>query len=131
MGLASCQLIDQRSFHPPAAAPAAGALNRPALPQRPLVTIGLAMGDVAWRAPLGQAVLAAQARKADVAFDVVTLIPASASQPEQDQAARLAGQDAEMVARELHKDGVPPERITLRLQGDPGTPSREVLIFVH
>jgi hypothetical protein len=129
--LAGCKLIDQRTFEPARSGPSATALARTNLPKLPLVTISFAFADLDWRPSVQQAVIAAESRKPAVEFDVVTPIPTSASQKLQDQYSATGRADALMVANELQSDGVPPDRIGIRFQGDPGVPPREVLIYTR
>jgi hypothetical protein len=129
--LAGCRLVDQRTFEATPSGPRAAQLNRPDLPPLPLVTIGLTVPDLDWRPAVQQAVIAAESRKPGVAFDVVTPIPTSATQSVQDLYLKNGQQDGQMVARELQSDGIPPDRIGLRFQGDPGAPPREVRIYAR
>ncbi len=80
---------------------------------------------------LADAVEAARARKSDVEFDVVTPIPTAAPQEEQDRFARQGAEDAQAVVNALGLDGVTPDRVHLGYQGDPGSPPREVLVYVR
>lgn len=125
--LAGCQLLDQRSFH--AAAPAKPA-TQAAHGRRPLVVIGFAVPGDTWRVVLSEAVHAAEARKPDVEFEVATPFPAAAPAAAQDASVAIGTKDAELVARALQEDGVPVERISMTLEGDPGAPAREVRIYV-
>jgi len=129
--LGGCKLIDQRTFERAPTGPAAAQLARPDLPPLPLLTINPSKPDADWRTALADAVLAAGARKPDVSFEVVTPIPTSAKQPVQDDYARNGQADAQVVATALQSDGVLPERISLRFQGDPGAPAREVRLYVR
>lgn len=97
----------------------------------PLVTISFAIPDIDWRPSVAQAVTAAQSRKPGAAFDVVTPIPISAAQKMQDQYVAAGQSDAQIVANELQSDGVPPDHINIRFQGDPGAPPREVFIYAR
>lgn len=129
--LAGCKLVDQRTFEPAHAGPSAAALANARLPPLPLVTIDFAFADLDWRSSVQQAVTAAESRKPDAKFDVVTPIPTGASQTVQDRYIATGQADAKLVADELQNDGVPPARIGVRFQGDPGTPPREVFIYAR
>jgi hypothetical protein len=131
LGLTGCKLVDQRTFEPAASGPAAAALTRPDLPPLPLVTISFATPDIDWRPTLLEAVLAAQSRKADAAFEVVTPIPTAANQDVQDKYSAQGQLDGQLVARELQNDGVPADHVSVRFQGDQGAPGREVRVFAH
>jgi hypothetical protein len=131
LAVAGCKLIDQRTFEDTAQAPAAADLARANLPKLPLMTISFVLPDADWRPAVRDAVEAAQARKFDVAFRVVTPIPASASQDEQDKVLKRGSADAALVAQEIHRDGIPQEHITIEARSDAGTPPREVRIYVQ
>lgn len=129
--LGGCRLVDQRTFQSDAAGPRGAQLARASLPPLPLAVIGFTVPDLDWRPAVRAAVQAAESRKPGVAFDVVAPIPTGVGQDAQDAAVAVAQADAQLVARELQSDGVPPERITLRLQGDPGAPGREVRLYAR
>jgi uncharacterized SAM-binding protein YcdF (DUF218 family) len=131
LACAGCRLIDQRTFAHKPTAPEAAQLQRSPLPPLPLVTIRFEQPDFDWRTPLAEAVLAAQSRKPEVVFDVVTPIPVSAPTPAQDQAATQGDADARMVADALQYDGIPAERVHLGYRGDPGQPPREVRVYAR
>jgi hypothetical protein len=77
------------------------------------------------------AVQSAEAHKPGVVFAVVTAVPTSASRDVQDAFIKQGQDDAALVVNELQASGVPPERIVLRLRGDPGSPAREVRIYTQ
>jgi nucleotide-binding universal stress UspA family protein len=129
--LAGCRLIDQRTFESTPAVPASSTMARTNLPPLPLLVVSPAILGSDWRAAVAQAVQAAEARKPGATFDVVTPVPTAASPSVQADFTRYGQEDGQLVARELQSDGVPPERISLRLQGDPGAPPREVRIYAR
>lgn len=129
--LGGCRLIDQRTFESAPATPAAAQLARPDLPALPLLTVDASVSDGNWRASVAEAVLAAEARKPDVRFEVVTPIPTSASRKIQDLYSANGQTDGQAVAAALQSDGVPPDRIDIRFQGDPGAPAREVRLYAR
>jgi len=124
------RLIDQRTFWP-SHAPGTEDVARGALPKLPLAVIRFDDPDADYRPALADAVLAAQARKPDVEFDVLTPIPTAAPQEEQDQFARQGEADAQQVAMALQADGVLPDRVHIGFRGDPGSPAREVRVYVR
>jgi len=126
-----CRLVDQRTFQRAPAAPAASELQRQALLVLPLVTIRFDQRDIDWQGPLQEAVLNAQARKPDVAFDVIVPIPLGESREAQDRAQTQGQQDAILVANALLRNGVSADRVRLGFRGDPGRPPREVLVYAH
>ncbi len=131
LALAGCKLIDQRTFQRKAIAPAASQLSRPDLPALPLLIVSFAIADADWRTPLHAAVRGAEAHKPDVVFPVVTAGPTASKREAQDTYITQAQEDAALVVNELQASGVPPERIVLRMRGDPGNPPREVRIYTQ
>ena len=124
------RIIDQRTFWPPQA-PTEAEVARAHLPPAPLVTIRFDTPDADYTAALADAVTAAESRKPDVEFDVLTPMPTSAPQAEQDQFARQGAEDAQAVLTALGADGVHPDRVHLGYRADPGSPPREVLVYVR
>jgi hypothetical protein len=124
------KLIDQRNFWP-AGTPGASDVARANLPKLPLLTIDFDDLDANFRPALDDAVVAAQARKPDVEFDVLTPMPTTAPQQQQDEFARQGADDAQQIAAALIDDGVPPDRVHIGLRGDPGSPPREVRVYVR
>ncbi len=124
------KLIDQRTFWP-ATTPGTTDVARANLPKVPLVVIRFDNLDSNYESALADALVAAQARKADVEFDVLTPMPTTADQAEQDQFARQGEADAQAVAAVLIEDGVPPDRVHIGFRGDPGSPPREVRVYVR
>ncbi len=124
------KIIDQRTFWPPHA-PTEADIARAHLPPAPLVTIRFDLPDSDYAPALADAVQAAEARKPDVEFDVLTPIPTSASQAVQNEFARQGAEDAQAVLDSLGADGVHPDRVHLGYRADPGSPPREVLVYVR
>jgi len=131
LSVAGCRMVDQRTFEGSTKAPAASDIARADVPKRPLVTIAFTVPDFDWRPALRAAVDSAQARKRDVAFLVVTPVPTSASQQAQDSFIARGRKDAALVAEEIHKDGIASDNITIGLQGDAGSPPREVRVYAR
>lgn len=86
---------------------------------------------VYWREPLRQAVDEARRRKADVAFDVVTVVPLTGDVAAQMAAAQADGSTAADVGRSIASLGVAANRIALSARTDPGVTESEVRIYVH
>jgi hypothetical protein len=131
LAFSGCRLIDQRTFEPAPTAPEAAQLKRAPLPPLPLATIRFDQPDLDWQTPLQAAVLAAQSRKPDVAFDVIAPIPVAAANAAQDKAAAQGAEDARMVADALQYDGIAADHVHLGYRGDPGQPPREVQVYVR
>lgn len=129
--LAGCALPDQRSFNRTSATPGGAEVARAALPARPLVTIRLPAETAQWRQAVLDAVAAARDRKPDVVFDVMAAVPTEAVEADRVAALRQGSADARLVATVLGEAGVPPDRLRLGAQGDPGRPPREVRIYVR
>jgi hypothetical protein len=124
------KLIDQRTFWPPHN-PTSADIARANLPSEPLVIIRLDQPDYDYRPALADAVQAAETRKPDVEFDVLAPIPTSAAQDVQERFARQGAADAEEVANALGYDGVTPDRVHIGYRSDPGSPPREVRVYVR
>lgn len=127
--LGGCTLIDQRTFNP-----RAGLGPEPPPGPKPvgaLISIDFAKPDPVYEAPLRQAVAAALARKADVAFDVVTVVPATGTIAEQVAAADSIKADARSVARVISGEGVADDVVHLLVRAEPGVTGRQVQVFVH
>jgi hypothetical protein len=124
------KLIDQRTFWPQQT-PNAADVARGNISKIPLAVIRFDDLDADFRPALADAVVAAQARKADVEFDVLAPIPTTAPQDEQDRYASQGQDDTQDVASALAADGVSPDRVHIGFRGDPGSPPREVLVYVR
>jgi hypothetical protein len=122
-----CTLIDQRTFAP---SPEAKAQTPPALPtvpvdpRTPLVTIDYTVAAPDYAELLHYAVRAAEARDADVQYDVISVL--------KDPAEAAAGQDrATGVMRAIMRDRVPADRIHLALRTDPALAASQVRVYVR
>ena len=125
IALGGCTLIDQRSFQPAGQPPQFAA----APAGLPLVSVRMDGAD--FRPALVEAVQAAQQRRPEAAFDVLALVPSAAAPAQQDRQVTEAARDARMVAEAMGAAGVASDRIRLGLRGDPGSPSREVRVFLR
>jgi hypothetical protein len=129
--LAGCTLIDQRTFTRTPPAPTAAEAARATLPARPLVSIRFPVADPAWPAQVADAIAAAQSRRPDAQFDILAAIPLTAPEAATQAALQQGEADARAVSEALSRQGVPPDRLHLGLQGDAGTPAREVRIYIR
>ena len=130
---AGCALVDQTTFGVPATPPAPDQLTD-ALQSRgaiPLVTIRYDGAAVAYAESLATAIDAAEARKPDVTFDVVTAVPAVGDPAAQVRAIEQGQGDAQQVMDWMADDGVTPDRIHLSARTDPTIRAREVRIYVR
>ena len=105
-------------------------MARATLPALPLITIRFAEAELD-RAALAGAVELALARKPGAVFDVIAPIPAEAPRDAQDAALRQGRAETERVANALAAAGAPRAQIELGLRADPGTPPREVRVYVR
>lgn len=132
MGLtAGCTLIDQRTFERAGKAPAPADLARADLPALPLLEIRFDNPDVDIQPAVTQAAEAVLAYKTDAQYDVVAPIPTSASPVVQETFSRLGQEDTAKVVSALGYAGVSLENVHAGFRGDPGTPPREVLVYVR
>lgn len=129
IALAGCTLVDQRSFRSEGAAPGAQEMARAGATARQVVAVRLGDAAEAWRRSVADAVQAAAQRAPGAEFDVMALVPLRAEPAEQDRRVAEASRDARAVAEVLGAAGIPAERVRLGLQGDPGTPARDVRVF--
>lgn len=115
-------LIDQRTFNP-AVAPNPADVR--ALPPLPLAVVRFDAPGIDYRPDLARAVEAAQSRKPDADFNVVTPVGRGKSPDAQAQ------DDATAIVRAIAEQGVQPEKIHIGLVEDAGTPAREVRVYVR
>lgn len=123
-----CALVDQRTFNPDAGKPpaVAAAPSAPAAaPAGPAALLTVRFDrPAAIEGPVRQAVALARARKPDVAFDVVSVVPDA-------DAAGAGGAEAARVARVITAQGVPTARVNLQVRLDPAVGARDVRVFVR
>ncbi|WP_158745595.1 hypothetical protein [Acidisphaera sp. L21] len=125
-----CTLIDQRTFNPHAGE--RPKIAQPAQAVAPaLVTVDYGTPDPQYAGALHQAVTDAVARKPDVQFDVVTVVPAIGTPANQVAAATGITANAREIARAISADGVDDDRIHLEARAVSGATSRQVQVFVH
>jgi hypothetical protein len=97
----------------------------------PLVTIPASVGPADYVSALAGAVQAAEARKPDVIFDVLTAVPQAGTPLHQITEAKGVTGDAAEVATAIMGDGVPSARITLGAVVVPGIGANEVRVYVR
>jgi len=83
---------------------------------------------------VAEAVQAAEQRAPGAAFEVMALVPLRAETSEQaireqDRRVAAAARDARAVAEVLGAAGIPSDRVVLALQGDAGSPARDVRVL--
>ncbi len=126
-----CTLVDQRTFQAAAPAPTGEELARARVPLPPLMSVRLGATGVDYRPALAEVVRDAMVRNPDASFDVMALVPTQAAPAEQDRRVAEGAQDALAVATAMNAAGVPQEKLHLGLRGDPGSPAREVRIYLR
>lgn len=133
LALTSCAPPGQGLFEPAAKLPAAAtvATNEAAFGRVPLVTIAAGSTPADYLSALGGAVRAAEARKPEVAFDVVSVVPQAGTPLSQITAAKALTPQAEEVARSIKSAGVPESRVTLGAQILPGIPGEQIRVYVR
>ena len=127
LSFTGCTLIDQRTFAPspeakaePAPPPAPVPLDK----RTPLVTIDYTIPSPNYAELLHYAVQAAEARDADVQYDVVSVV--------KDTAQLAAGQEHAIgVMRAIMRDRVPATRIHLAVRTDPALAASQVRVYVR
>ncbi len=129
--LVGCRLVDQRTFDPQAGIVKTVPAPPGPAPIVPLVTINLSKANPDYRVALDQAIGQAHARKPDVEFDVVSVVPASGTPAQQVAAATGITGDAREIARSINADGIDDGRIHLSARSDAGASVRQVQVFVH
>jgi hypothetical protein len=121
-----CTLIDQRTFAPSPEAKAQPAPQPPVVldARTPLVTIDYTIPSPDYGELLHDAVRAAEARDADVQYDVVSVV--------KDTSKAAVGQErATGVMRAIMRDRVPATRIHLALRTDPALSEGQVRVYVR
>ena len=127
LSFTGCTLIDQRTFAPspeakaePPPPPAPVALDK----RTPLVVIDYTVPSPNYAELLHYAVRAAEARDAEVQYDVVVMVK------EPSQAA--AGQERAIgVMRAIMRDNVPADRVHLAVRTDPTLAAGQVRVYVR
>jgi hypothetical protein len=127
LSFTGCTLIDQRTFAPspeakaePAPPPAPVTLDK----RVPLVTIDYTIPSPNYVELLHYAVQAAEARDADVEYDVVSVL--------KDTSQVAAGQERAIgVMRAIMRDHVPATRIHLVVRTDPALAASQVRVYVR
>jgi hypothetical protein len=121
-----CTLIDRTTFAPSPEAKAQPAPQPPVVldARAPLVTIDYTVPSPDYGELLHDAVRAAEARDADVQYDVVSVM--------KDTSDIAAGQErATGVMRAIMRDRVPSTRIHLAVRTDPALAASQVRIYVR
>jgi len=122
-----CTLIDQQTFAPSPEAKAQTPPTPPPIPvdtRTPLVTIDYTVPSPDYADLLHSAVRAAEARDANVQYDVIAVL--------KDPSEAADGQEnAAGVMRAIMRDRVPSSRIHLGLRTDPSLANSQVRVYVR
>ncbi len=122
-GLASCTLIDQRTFYPPTR-PGAAELARPAPLDTPALTLRIGPAEPDWHQAVADLVQTTLARTPNASFEVVASIVRSGEDAAQAQTARD-------VAKAITAGGVLPSKVRLALRAEPNGAARDIRVFVR
>lgn len=126
LSFTGCTLIDQRTFAPSPEAKAQPAPVKPVVldARTALVTIDYTVPSPEYGELLHAAVRAAEARDADVQYDVVSVL--------RDTSDVATGQErATGVMRAIMRDRVPSTRIHLAVRTDPALAADQVRVYVR
>ena len=103
----------------------------PAAPTPPLLTIRYDVPSPDYASALRVVVRQAMARKPDVLFEVVTLVPATGTPAQQVAAAQAANANGRAVAQGIVTDGADVGQLEMAARADPAVTTREVRVYVH
>ena len=132
LALAGCHLVDQRDFDARAGRPPALPRVVPAAAPVPaFVTIRYTTPDPPYRDALSAAVKRALARKPDVLFTVVTVIPARSAPEAEAEEAASASASGRDVAQAIVDAGAAAGQVEQAVRVQPGLGVREVRVDVH
>jgi hypothetical protein len=106
-------------------------LTRAEFGRVPLVTIPAGTAPAEYLSPLTGAVRDAEARKPDVAFDVVSVVPQIGTPLTQITEAKALTPEASEVAQAVAGSGVPAGRITLGAMVVPAIAGQEIRVYVR
>jgi hypothetical protein len=127
LSFTGCKLIDQTTFAPSPEAKAQPASTRAPVvldARTPLVTIDYTVPSPDYAELLHDAVRAAEARDADVQYDVVSVMKDTSD-------ASLGQERATGVMRAIMRDRVPESRIHLGFRTDPALAEGQVRVYVR
>jgi hypothetical protein len=126
LSFTGCTLIDQRTFAPSPEAKAQPVSQAPVVldARTPLVTIDYTVPSPEYGELLHAAVRAAEARNADVQYDVVSLMKDTSE-------IGVGQQRATGVMRAIMRDQVPSTRIHLAVRTDPALAASQVRVYVR
>jgi hypothetical protein len=129
--MGGCTLIDQRTFNPRAGlGPVPPPSTAPA-PAPALITINFEKPNPVYEAQLREAVDQALARKPNVIFDVVTVVPETGTPEQQVEAAVSIRADARDVARIITDQGASPDQVHMLARAEAKAIGRQVQVYVH
>jgi hypothetical protein len=96
-----------------------------------LLTLNWAQPDPNRASTVAAAVRAAETRKSDIVFEIVTLLKPTATAFQQDLAVKAAQQDAAATMQLLLAQGVPAARVRLGLEMSADAAPRQVRVYVR
>jgi hypothetical protein len=133
LGLAGCTLPGRGLLRPSPLPPSAATLDmtKTEFDRVPLVTIAAGSTAADYLSALTGAVQAAEARKSDVVFDVISTVPQTATPLTQMTAARALTPQASAVAQTIMGTGVPASRVTLGALVLAGIAGEQIRVYVR
>jgi hypothetical protein len=133
LGLVGCTLPGRGLLGPHPQPPTAATVDvtKAEFGRVPLVTIAAGSTEADYLSALTGAVQAAQARKPDVIFDVVSTVPQTATPLDQITAARALTPQASAVAQTIMGAGVPASRVTLGAMVLAGIVGEQIRVYVR
>jgi len=133
LGLAGCAVPGRGLLGPSPLPPAATTVDttKAEFGRVPLVTIAAGSATADYLSALTGAVQAAEARKPDVVFDVVSTVPQTATPLDQITAAKALTPQASAVAQTIMGAGVPASRVTLGALVLPGIGGEQIRVYVR
>lgn len=133
LAAAGCHLVDQRDFDAKAGQkPEGPKVNATPFHGPPaLVTIRFDTPDPDYDAVLAEGVHRAMARKPDVLFTVLTLVPLAANPDAQLAAETAAAASGRSIAASIVADGAEPGQVEQAVRSEPNLKLKEVRVLVH
>ncbi len=131
LALCGCHLVDERDFNSAAERPPTPKVVSALPPPPSLVRISYTTPDPDYHDALASLVQRALARKADVLFTVVTLVPPAAGTDAQTEDAETAAASGREVAQQIVDDGASSGQVEQLVRIAPALKVKEVTVDVH
>ncbi len=131
VALSGCHLLDERDFNSAAERPPTPKVVSAPPPPPSLVRISYTTPDPDYHDVLASLVQRALARKPDVLFTVVTLVPPVTGTDAQADAAEAAAASGREVAQQIVDDGASSGQVEQLVRIAPALKVKEVTVDVH